>query len=245
MIPMRTVWDDEANSSELLWRYFKTSRFVSFLESSSLHFASAEQFEDRFEGAAAVIPPRLIDPRYAEPDFDEKAFRELKWMVKINCWHRAEYESDAMWRLYAEESKGVVICSTLERMRAAIAPFHLKPTYGAEDLWAGPVRYVDLTQIRIREHGIKRFFYKHRAFERERESRLAINLEQAHEFTGQGEVPTKGVYASAHIEALVERVILGPSLPDIERDQIKKHVHDAGLGNRMVDSILLGQPRYI
>ena len=44
---------------------------------------------------------------------------------------------------------------------------------------------------------------------------------------------------------LVERVILGPVLSPDERDQISEHVYDAGLEDRLVDSILLGQPRYI
>lgn len=36
----------------------------------------------------------------------EDAFFSLRKFMKINCRHRADYESDAMWKLYAEQSKG-------------------------------------------------------------------------------------------------------------------------------------------
>jgi putative SOS response-associated peptidase YedK len=51
------------------------------------------------------------------------------------------------------------------------------------DAKAGPVEYVDLTQIRMKGAAmLDRFFYKHRAFEWEREFRLAISLRAAEEF---------------------------------------------------------------
>ena len=228
---MRSVWEDEINPSQLLWRYFKTSRFLSFLESASLYFAPLTQFVDPFEGAVAVIPPKFIDPRYVELDFEDKVFRELKEYTNVNCWHQAEHESDAMWRLYAEETKGVVICSTLSRMKSAIAPFCFTPQSKPEELWVGPVRYVDLTQVRIRESGIERFFYKHVVFESEREFRLALDLEFARLFTGR--LKPEGVFVSADAKLLVERVILGPLLPEKERDQISKYVHEAELGDRL------------
>jgi len=61
----------------------------------------------------------------------ERAFFELKRLTKLNCWHRAEYESDAMWKLYAGQSKGIGLCSTPDRMRRCFQPFRLRPDYGA------------------------------------------------------------------------------------------------------------------
>ena len=119
-----------------------------------MYFVSANQFQDRFEGAVAVqMLEGPVDPRYAEMEPGEKAFFELKRLTKIGCWHFADYESDAMWKLYAAQHKGVAICSTPERMRRAFKPFRLQPDYGEEDLWGGSVRYVDLAAIRMRGVG--------------------------------------------------------------------------------------------
>lgn len=40
-----------------------------------------------------------IDPRYSNLDHLDRAFAELRRLTKINCWHRADYESDAMWTI--------------------------------------------------------------------------------------------------------------------------------------------------
>ena len=141
---VRIIGNQELNMSEPLWRHFKTERFMELLQSSQLYFASARQFEDPFEGAVAVLPPGFpVDTCYAKPEFGENAFEELRRLTKVSCWHRASYESDAMWQLYAGSKKGVAVRTTPERIKFAAKPFHLKPEYRHEDLWAGNVKYVD------------------------------------------------------------------------------------------------------
>lgn len=107
---MRIIGDQPLDMAEPLWRYFKTDRFLDILQSSRLYFAAALQFEDPFEGAVAVLPPGFpVDPRYANLESGERAFEELRRLTKVSCWHRAAYESDAMWQLYAGSRKGVAI----------------------------------------------------------------------------------------------------------------------------------------
>jgi hypothetical protein len=208
-----------------------------------LYFASANQFADPFEGAVAVqtnLPPS--DPRYAEMDPVDRAFFQLKRLTKLNCWHRAEYESDAMWKLYAGQSKGISICSTPDRMRGALQPFRLQPHYGVEDLWGGPVSYVDLTQIRMRVPMLERFFFKHRAFEWEREFRLAISLRHAEEFGVP--VPELGIEVDVDLDILVDQIVVGPETPAQERDRVLAISQQARFEDRLRFSSLLGRPRY-
>ncbi len=52
---MRSIWtDEEVKPDEALWRYFRTDRLVAALQSGFLHFPSARQFEDPFEGVNKV-----------------------------------------------------------------------------------------------------------------------------------------------------------------------------------------------
>jgi len=241
---MRVVGPSELDWNEPLWRYFKTERFISVTETSSIHFASARQFEDKFEGAVAVMPPGFpVDPRYSGMDSGEKAFEELKRLTKVSCWHRAEYESDAMWQLYAGRRKGVAICTTPERIRDAAKPFHLAPEFGHEDLFAGNVKYIDLLQTRMNVSMLDRFFFKHLAFSSEREFRLAITVRQAEEFGVA--VPELGVQVSFDLNVLVEKIFLGPSLEPQEIELITAAAERHGLVGRIRASSLLGQPRYI
>lgn len=242
---MRTMGVAAAEGNETLWKYFRFERFLSILAENRLYFASANQFIDPFEGAVAVqlnaLPP---DPRYADMESAENAFFQLKRLTKISCWHRAAYESDAMWKLYAGEHKGIAICTTPDRIRAAFKPFRLKPDYGVEDLWGGPVQYVDLTKVRMGGVAmLERFFYKHKAFEWEREYRLAISLRMAEEFGVQ--VPEHGILVDVDLSVLIERIVLGSTTTETERATVTQHVAAAGLSDRLELSTLFGQPRYV
>jgi hypothetical protein len=79
---------------------------------------------------------------------------------------------------------------------------------------------------------LERFFYKHQAFAWEREFRLAISLRMAEEFGVN--VPELGIEVSVDIEALVERIMLGPRLSTKEEEMIVSHAEKAGLGKRLV-----------
>ncbi|MGC8098045.1 DUF2971 domain-containing protein [Metapseudomonas otitidis] len=230
--------------SEPLWRYFKTERFLELLQSSHLYFSSARQFVDPFEGAVAVLPAGFsIDPRYAVTEHHEHAFEELRRLTKISCWHRANYESDAMWQLYAGERKGVAIRTTPSRIFAAAKPFRLKPDYDHEDLWAGNVNYVDLLKERLRVSMLERFWYKHMAFSWENEFRLVISARMAEEFGVT--VPEHGVKVEFDIPQLIDKIYLGPSLsePDITAIRSAAKAHD--LEDRVRITSMLGTPRYI
>jgi hypothetical protein len=176
-------------------------------------------------------------------EFGERAFFELKRLTKLNCWHRADYESDAMWKLYAEQRKGIAICSTPDRMRRAFEPFRLRPEYGVEDLWGSPVRYVDLTQVRMRVSMLERFFFKHRAFEWEREFRLGISVRIAEEFGVP--VPELGIEVSVDLNTLIDHIVVGPELSVEQRDLVAALARSAGFEDRLRFSTLLGRPRYI
>lgn len=240
---MLIIGNQEIDTSEPLWRYFKTERFLELLESSQLYFAAARQFEDPFEGAVAVLPPGFpVDPRYAGLESHERAFEELRRLTKVSCWHRACYESDAMWQLYAGSRKGVAVRTNADRIRAAAKPFRLKPEYGHEDLWAGNVNYVDLLKVRLRVPMMNRFWYKHMAFSWEREFRLAVSVRMAEEFGVQ--VPEHGVNVDFDISQLIDRIYLGPSLSEPDIEEIRKSARAHNLEDRIRVTSMLGTPRY-
>ena len=163
---MKEIYENSINWNEQLWRYFSTERFLELLNSSKLYFAAATQFEDPFEGSVALVSPEYkADPRYEEMEGYEKAFYELKRLTKISCWHRASYESDAMWKLYALKRKGVAICTSPERISQAATPYRTKPEHGEEQLYGGAIKYIDLASVRLKTSMLETFYHKHMAFE--------------------------------------------------------------------------------
>lgn len=100
------------------------------------------EFDDPFEGATAVTLPAPKDPRFNEIAPDEKAFEELRRLTKISCWNRGASESEAMWKLYASERKGIAVKTTAKNWRNHFShiDFHpntqMKILYGARsDMW--------------------------------------------------------------------------------------------------------------
>lgn len=241
---MRNATDEQINDDEPLWRYFKTERVVDLLMTGELYFAAARQFQDRFEGATSVLPPgAYIDPRYpldGEPG--ERAFEELRRLTKISCWHRASYESDAMWQLYAGAWKGVAIHTNPGRLSAAATTFRLQPQHQGEELWGGNVKYVDLLRERLQVNMMGRFWHKHMAFSWEQEFRLGISLRLAEEFGVP--VPEEGIRVPFNLDQMVDRIFLGPSLEPNEVEAIRNAAEQAGLGQRVRVSSMLGTPRY-
>jgi hypothetical protein len=129
-------------------------------------------------------------------------------------------------------------------LRTAFGPFRLKPEYGEEDLVAGPVEYVDLSQVRLtRVSMLGRFFIKHRAFEWEREFRLAVSLRMAEE--NGVHVPDRGIFVDVDLATLAERIVTGRTTTDVERAAIVEGAKAAGLADRVELSTLLGHPRYV
>jgi len=240
---LRSITGGETGKDEKLWRYLSVERFLSLIDDGRLYFASANEFADSFEGAVSVDADGQSTRDHGAASWSDNAFRELKRLTKISCWHRADFESDAMWKLYAAEHKGVAICTTTEHLLAAFKPFRLKPQYGAEELWYGPVNYIDLTAGRIKRTGmLDRFFIKHRAFEWEREFRLAISLRGAEEFGVP--VPDLGIFVQVDVGVLADRILIGSTITAAEQALVKERVMRAGLGDRLEVSSLLGTPRY-
>lgn len=221
----------------------RVSRFEEMIAARQIHFASANQFDDRFEGAVAVQPQDFpIDPRYSDMDPGEKAFAELKRLTKLSCWHIEDHESVAMWKLYSEKGKGVAVTSTPRRLVNALAPFKLKPEYGAEDLWGGNVIYRNLLEERLNAGMLDRFFYKHNAYAWEKEFRLAISVRTAEEYGVT--VPDDGIFVETAISDLIEEIYIGPDIVTEELQRITAICNDHGLADRIRISSLLGKPRY-
>ena len=107
---------DELSGDAVLWRYMSFAKFMSMLDSRSLFLSSIASVDDQFEGSLPrgnVLLHRWLrereasaDPERESPDIEEFARRRRRSVV-VNCWHRSEHESVAMWRLYAGGREGV------------------------------------------------------------------------------------------------------------------------------------------
>ena len=152
-----------------VWRYVDLARFLHLLETSSLFFARADTFADPFEGSLSVptIPlrERVLAATPLPPDTWSGISHIQKFLrqrVFLSCWHMNEYESAAMWELYAPGGRAIALRSTYQLLRDALG----------EHASLGTVRYIDYSRDPMPPDApYAAFFHKRRSFEHERELR--------------------------------------------------------------------------
>lgn len=242
---MKELKPNTINWEQKCWRYFKLDRLIDALENGYMYFPSANEFEDGFEGATLITSDKiqnLIDET-SSLYYINKAFKELKRLTKINCWHKADYENDLMWKIYSEDKKGVAITTTPEKMKDAFKPYKIKSEYADEDLYIGNVEYVDLSLKHINDTMLGIFYYKHIVFNSENEIRLSISLRMAEEFGVI--VPEKGIFVMVDYTLLIDEIILGPHISADDRNRLMTTINKLGYGTKIKNSCLNYNPIFI
>ncbi len=206
----------EAPPSEtVLWRYMDFTKFVSLLDRGALFFARADMLGDPFEGSYSPINVALRPHLYEELlDLGLDDLSGLGQMMKglrrfhlVNCWHENKFESEAMWKLYSSERKGVAIKTTFGSLIASLQ--------GDETVYIGRVKYVDYQNTFIPErNAFSPYLHKRKSFEHEREVRaIHMSVPQSNEdspFQTGPDVTETGLYLEVDLGELIQEVVIAP-----------------------------------
>lgn len=164
------------NSSGKIWRFMNFTKFLSLIDTRSLWFARADQFDDPWEGAfpknyaagALDFEKRM---KGHDKDYYIHLQKFLKQNIFVNCWHANDYESEAMWRLYTTVPESIAIQSTFDDLQSCFNDDKSKYVK------VGKVTYADYDlgfDYGNNDYVIKPFLHKRKSFEHEQEVR-AIN----------------------------------------------------------------------
>lgn len=106
-----------------------------------------------------------------------ETYKEVIKKAGVSCWHKSEYESEAMWKIYSSFGQGIAIESTLERLKLSLGK--------VEGLIIDSVRYKDFDKAPIEKgHAHNILFMKRKSFEYEKELRATIYLPEGKEGEG-------------------------------------------------------------
>ena len=211
-----------------IWRFMDLPKFLSILQSKTLYFARADQFDDPFEGARGntgdekLYIKALAEALREEMSFDgdnkgvEKSLDDARKIIDtwktigfdtnhmyqnfISCWHQNEMESDAMWRLYTKDlTQGVAIQSTCGRLRDSFIREFLRGP-----ITIAPVEYIDYTlPLGLSDNPS---WFKKKAFEHEKEIRAIIMFDYPSE-----EKAPKGWPLPIDPDVLIENLYVSPT----------------------------------
>jgi hypothetical protein len=228
----------------VLWRYLNLSHFLGLLSERELHFASLDEFEDKWEGACPeVLKIDLTDAGKDMKEFGEFVTDNDKRAIgrsRVLCWHQNDVESVAMWKLYTRGLDGVAIQTTVTRLKASL---HAEE----RDIKIGLVRYADhadpLVFGKNAPQGVAAVFLKRRSFEHENEVRLVIDDDPVVDLdSGYVQGPLVGGNVEADLKVLIQRIIASPDYPAWAIPSLQAIVTAAGLDVKVETSDLLKLP---
>lgn len=224
------------NLNVKIWRYIDFTKFIWILEHKSLWFTRADHLCDPFEGTLSRRSLYLegVEPtQSAEYDRNVKIIRDSykKWKhwVVVNCWHRNEYESAAMWNLYIDSDCGIAIQSTWDKLTKS---FHLSP----EKVWVTVVRYVDYDNVKMyADYPPTVFSYKRISFQHEREVRALIDSHLGKKVPLEQEPDYTGICIPVDLDLLIERIFVSPQLDEWKYKIVKKVAAKYGISKEIIE----------
>lgn len=226
-----------------LWRYLDFTKFVSLLERSALFFSRADKLGDPFEGSLSKVnlntPPAfaLNFPGY----YLER--RQTIWMdyrryITVNCWHWSEYESAAMWSVYAREQYGIAIRTDFKRLCDSFTD--------EVDIFVGRIHYADYDRTVIPEENLlSAYLHKRKSFEHEREVRAVIMevpmVEDKAILRPSPDIPEYGRYCTVNLGTLIKQVVVSPLAPEWFADLVGSVAIRYDLGGEVVGRSTLAE----
>ncbi len=224
------------DDSQVIWRYFNFPKLVHLLESSSLFFSRLDLLGDPFEGSVSSAdlaelraqwlamsqesgtPAGLYEYDHNMRDSDPRH------SIYVSCWHLSEFESIAMWRLYAEDMKGIAIKSSVGKMRQ-----HLPPE--------GRIR-----RVKYIDYGVDKTLHlspaycKRKAFEYEREIRAVIPRSAS--------LAPSGIEVKVDLSSIIEEVRVAPDTPAWMYELVQRLLIRYGVSAQCGRSTLEEQPQF-
>ncbi|WP_348798967.1 hypothetical protein [Flavobacterium adhaerens] len=183
----------------IVWKYLDLSKFLDLLLSRKLFMSRSDKFEDQYEGT-------FSEPTYEEikklsidnPDF-LNFYKTHREKVAISSWHINEYESFAMWQIFTQNSEGLAIQSTIQRLQNALTPENNYKQY------IGEVNYIDYKKEYIPfDDMFFPFLFKRKSFQYEREVRIITDV------SDNNMKLNDGLKISVDINQLIEKIYIHP-----------------------------------
>jgi len=231
-----------------VWRYMDLSKFKSILITSGLHFARADSFSDKCD---SVLPRKWLKIMQ-QPMYDGSEVTLADWYKKreiptnpILCWNCDKNENAQMWREYVERSNGLVIRSTVGRLKRCFSSTSVevrigKVNYGYHDDLDDP-EFVcayfgdDAPAPKLNVWYVSRYI-KRTIFDYEKEIRASIHVPREDQPIEKGYILVIG---SSGIRTLIESIRMHPNATMNQRNLVKSLLDQYGYCDIPVQSSTL------
>jgi len=192
--------------------------------------------------AREMLQHKLEDLRTTPKRF----FQAIMQCQTVNCWHANDGESEAMWRLYADNGKAVAIETTVDTLKESI-----QSQESEHSVHIYPVKYLDFADENLKPSDcaveghlmtplLKRLSYRHENEVRAFIGRVPKDLLESGKIECWQPAPVK---LPVDVKALVKRVHVSPYSTDPFESSVTKICELLGLRAGVVEpsEMLSGQ----
>lgn len=224
-----------------LWRYMDLTKLLAIISTKKLRFTNVIVFDDPYEGYVPIKSIKHIENQaiFKWPTAKQNRLLALKQQKRykklakaqygfcfVNCWHKNEGQSAAMWKLYLSANEGVAIQTTVQRLRDCF-------DCTSRLISIGQVEYVDYDKME-RDRLVlvpKNLLMKRESFEHEQEVR-ALFVDDRKEKNGKHYLAGHDIDIDP--ETLIEKIWLAPSCPTWIKPIVESVVERYDLPKKLV-----------
>ena len=247
---------EQPHPDSKLWRYMDFTKFISLLDLQSLFFVRGDKLDDPFEGSFpkvnSPVRPHLFGKDVPEQMLKEASqaiidiFKKARPSILVNCWHENEYESAAMWKLYARDNDGIAVRTNFRHFTESFI--------GEEEIYVGKVKYIDFgspsppdDEDNLPLGNVHHpFMYKRPHFEYEHEVRATVTS-TLQLVLGDDAPPYyvgSGIYEKVDLDKLVEEIVISPYAEEWFHELVQSVAERYGLKAPIRSSSLSDKPTW-
>jgi hypothetical protein len=244
----------EITSNFKVVRYLDIVKFISMLQKETIFFCRLDKLEDKFEGTSPKPDKKIQELFYRQiyeaghfksENIEESVKKDMrdrndmeerfKKLCCISCWNKFDHESYAMWKIYSDMNKGIMITSSIDNLHRAFENT-------SEKVQLTEIKYIDPETDFTGDPGNLNspVLYKHKAYSFEDEIRLIhqVNTEDKFDYDWDSEKNKSGKSLKINLDFLVDEVILSPFAQPWFFEMIKDLMDKYNLNKPLKYSIL-------
>jgi hypothetical protein len=208
-------------------KYMDLTKFISLLQRKSLFFCRLDKLDDQFEGTtpktnfdyrvkwhqymrdSGYLKVQITDDQIIETVREQyENEKKFKPTFCVNCWNKKDDESAALWKIYADFNKGIMIKSTISRLEKSFKNEE-------RDIQLSEIHYLHYEKEMMPDFNLNfPVIHKDVAYNYEEEVRLIYQLKQSYwNIDWAKEEVEEGLYLSSDLNELIEEIIIGPYSP--------------------------------
>lgn len=228
---------NEVKENYKIVKYLDISKFISILQKESLFFCRLDKLEDKFEGTSpkenvkyqenwyrqlyesGQLKTDDIEASIAKSVLERKEMEvKFKKLACVCCWNKFDIESYALWKIYSDMNKGLMITSTIDKLKES---FEKTP----EIIQLSEINYIDHETDIINNPGNlnSAIIHKHKAYSFEDEIRLiyTVKAEDGLFYDWEAQEISTGKNLKVDLNILIDEIILSPYSPKWFFEMIK------------------------